>query len=48
LNKYWHIIAGWSHRSPTDEQIAAMRDCIAEVSRLANDAAPTARIRVPK
>jgi hypothetical protein len=48
LNKYRHIVAGWSGRSPTDDQIAAMRDCIAEVSRLANDAAPTARIRMPK
>ncbi len=45
LNKYRHIIAGWSSRSPTDEPAAAMRDCVADVSRLANDAVPAARIR---
>ncbi|MGO9838419.1 MAG: hypothetical protein ACLP1X_29920 [Polyangiaceae bacterium] len=48
LSKYRHIVAGWIHRSPTDNQIAAMRDCIAEVSRLAINATPTARTRAPK
>ncbi len=46
LDGYRRALQSWSRSRPSDEQVDALVECVAEVNRIARVSAPTVRKRI--